>query len=506
MKGKIILYNQNEGTGKIITEEGVKYTFDVDGWADYDVLPQVGLEVIFSLEGQVPISIKVGQLQQELYDKTASHSHADTAYTSSRSLPQKAGQAAKSEELISDITANKPLSECLDEYFGDYYDIIKRNADDLSSQKKLDFFMMKRFLNTAYHNLKQIDRSISEGKFKEIENELKFLHKIYNSFVKITSLPQEVAYEMIYLENQENYKNAQGQAKHLKTKMDTSKRVEKGLKNDIERLEMQLKDGELSPEKIKELESEVKPIRREYTDALFNAGKSKEDLVTLTKTIDEFKKSHYEEFAKLFSEHVAYLKDKLIKILNVKAYWFDYMLWANAKESPYIRKFFTECKIEGSYCSKTFLNYYLKSLDKDKLTEDNQKLFGLLKYLEENFTKRVIVLTKDLDYAEYIKILVEKIDKDMSVQASTSPVDMINFAKRHVVDIVILEMDLRLMDAFEFMKNFNEQVSFMPDFCVIYDRTSSEMVEKAALAPAIKKMIKKQTKERDMLELLKRII
>jgi len=209
---------------------------------------------------------------------------------------------------------------------------------------------------------------------------------------------------------------------------------------------------------------------------------------------------------KLLETNVNFLKDRLLNILNARAYEFDYVLWSNAKESPYIRKFFTECKIEGSYCSKTFLNYYLKSLDKDKLSEENQKLVELLRYLEDNFTKRIVVLAKDLDFAEYLKILVEKIDKDISVVASTSPVDMINYAKKHIVDTVILELDLRLMDGFEFINNFTSQIKTLTDFCLVYDQSKLTDVEKYKENSFVKHFVKKQTKEAQMLEILRGVI
>lgn len=172
------------------------------------------------------------------------------------------------------------------------------------------------------------------------------------------------------------------------------------------------------------------------------------------------------------------------------------------------QKIFIDCKIEGSYSSKTFLSYYLKSLDKDKLSEDNQKLVELLRYLEDNFTKRVIILAKDLDFAEYLKVLVEKIDKDISAVASTSPVDMINYAKKHIVDTVILELDLRLMDGFEFINNFTSQIKTVTDFCIVYDQSKliDIDIEKYKENPFVKHFIKKQTKEAQLLEILRSVI
>jgi len=507
LRGKVIFYNPNEGVGKIITQEGQKYPFSVDGWMDYAVMPSAGIEVVFSLENESAVSIKVGQLDTSKEAQKIDAKDGQRAQKSdSRFIGEDEEKDKKLRDHIVSISADAGIRESMNEYFRDYIEIVERNQEALHSEKKLNFFMLKRFLNTAYHNLKQIDRSISEGKFKEIEAELKFLYKIYGSFVRITSLPSEVAFEMIFLENQSGYKEAQIKIKSLKSELEHARRIERSLKSELEHKEALLKEGNMEPQKASLLESQIKPIRRDYTDAIFEAGRAKEDIVAITKVMDAFKAQYCDEFAKVFKESVIFLKDRLITILNAKAYEFDYILWSNAKESPYIRKFFTECKIEGSYCSKTFLSYYLKSLDKDKLSEENQKLVELLKYLEDNFTKHIIVLAKDLDYAEYIKILVEKIDKDINVIASTSPIDMINFAKKQIVDLVILELDLRLMDGFEFINSFTSQIKTMTEFCIIYDQSMGKIIEKSSKNPTIKQFVKKQTKEVQMMEILRRIV
>lgn len=507
MRGKVIFYDSSNGAGKIIATDGQKIPFNIDGWLDYDVMPETGLEVVFSLEGSSAVAIKVGQLGGSAkQNEGTSRPRIQGGKKEALSTFGETKGARKTKALIAEIGLNKDIDESLDEYFGEFYGVIARNQEAVDSPRKLDFFRIKRFLNTAYHNLKQLDRSISEGKFKEIDAELRSLHRLYRSFTRITSLPMEVAYEIVFLEQQEDYKEAQAQIKSLKNDMQYAKRLEKSLKSVLDHKEMLLKEPSLSEEKAALLESQIKPIRRDYTDAMYEAARSKEDIVEISKAMEQFKREYIDRFATLFKQNVAYAKEHLLAILDAKAYEFDYMLWSNAKESPYIRKFFTECKIEGSYCSKTFLSYYMRSLDKNKLTEENQGYADLLAYLEKNFTKRVIVVAKDYDFAEYIKALVEKIDKDITVIASTSPVDMINYAKKNSVDLVILELELRLMDGFSFIGSYASQVKTATEFCVIYDQSMAKTVEKIGENSIVKKFIKKQSKEVQMLESIKRVL
>lgn len=268
---------------------------------DYAVMPSVGIEVIFSLENGNAISIKVGQLQNDTSSQAMVESKTDSTSRKDGTRGDFGEQGdKKSLEVLDKIEIDKGVSESLEEYFADFFEIVKKNEEAVHSPKKLDFFMMKRFLNTAYHNLKQIDRSISEGKFKEIEEELKFLYKIYGSFVRITSLPPEVAYEMIFLEQQSGYKEAQIRIKSLKGKLEHARRIERSLKNELEHKESLLREGGLNHEKVELLESQLKPIRREYADAVFETGRAREHIMIISKAIDRFKREYYEEFMRLF--------------------------------------------------------------------------------------------------------------------------------------------------------------------------------------------------------------
>ena len=80
-------------------------------------------------------------------------------------------------------------------------------------------------------------------------------------------------------------------------------------------------------------------------------------------------------------------KDMIAKILNYKAYDFDAYLWKCAVKSKPISDYFKSSRIKGTYSTETFLRYYLKTLDTDKVRSEQEGLFKLLEYFEKRNSK-----------------------------------------------------------------------------------------------------------------------
>ena len=53
MHAKIATYNSNTGSGLLITTENEKIDFSIDNWADFDILPEVGLLVSINNDGNI---------------------------------------------------------------------------------------------------------------------------------------------------------------------------------------------------------------------------------------------------------------------------------------------------------------------------------------------------------------------------------------------------------------------------------------------------------------------
>lgn len=495
-KGKILFFNQKNGAGKLIAKDGKKYDFSADVWSDFENMPSSGLMVDFENRGTKVLLLKASQ-------KSVASSK-EIQKSQSRDKKEESKEK-KSSDGSSNIKLENSVVDCVNYYFEEYLEVLQKNQKLLGDEKSLDYFKMRRFLLTAYNNLKQLDRTIQNDKFKEIESEIKFLEKIYLSLKKLLAMPKEVAFDTIFLQNQSDYRRFKEIGADLKKRLDRASALEKILNAQIKQKESTLFDLNSGDENYNELANRLKPIKKRYADTIYEISVIKKRLSLLFSSITGFKNRYYEPFCDLFEQNLKYYKTKIVKIMNVKAYEFDYTLWSNAKESPLIRKFFADCDIDGTYSSKTFLKYFLKSLDKEKLTQENRDLQELLNYLESSYTKRIIVLTKDSDSGALIKVAIENLDKDISVTSSTSPVDVVAMAKTKYYDLVIFDFNLKLMNGFEFVKMHQKNITKSGDFCVIYGEDEAKfMIGIENLG--IKYSLKRPVNEKELREKLKLVL
>jgi CheY-like chemotaxis protein len=455
MEGKITFFNQQEGKGKVLTRQKKVYHFDMDAWVDFDNLPNTGILVEFFVnkEGEV-----------EKISAVEGHENSD-------------GSAGGLEAL-------KTTTECIDEYFSDIKNLIGKYSNTLNVEKELDFFKMKRFLLTAFNDLFELDNGLADNKLEARRNELLSLQTKYSEFRRAARFPLGYAFEKIFLEHQPNYMKILKKKESILQKMSAYALKEKPLQFEIERKEKELetleKEGKKGSETYQKKDEVLKSLRRQYVDILHYVSNQKETLVLLSRQIDNFQKLHFKSFVKDFEPLMRFLDAKLIKILNVKAYYFDSMMWSRAKNSMIIRQFFIDSGIEGTYSSKTFLKYFLRTLDKEKLNESNKELVNLLKYLESLGSDSVLVIRSNKEAATRTKYLIENIDKEIKVKSTIDASETFKYALKDRPDIIILDYNLRTTNAIEYIKKFREitpEGSSPPNFCIIVDENSIEHID-----------------------------
>lgn len=96
-----------------------------------------------------------------------------------------------------------------------------------------------------------------------------------------------------------------------------------------------------------------------------------------------YTEKYFDSFATELSKLSKEYKKVLVKILNTKASELDYEIWKHASKSKLIREYFSEAGIEGDYTTVTYLGYYLKTLDKKQLGDEQAELFKFYNYLKE---------------------------------------------------------------------------------------------------------------------------
>ena len=291
-----------------------------------------------------------------------------------------------------EIHQTKSIKDCIYDYFGGTDNLIKRYEKDINSKKDLDFLRIKRFLLTAYNDLFELDSTISNTALTNLKSELGALDREYESFIKKASYPPQYSYEKIFLAHQIEFTKMEELIESTQSIIKSSTIQQATLGNSLKSMEEQFaKRTDTKSASYAQASNNLKKLRKRYVDLLHYLSIQKDKLAKATKARDDFSEKFFEDFLRDYLPLTNALKVDFIKLLNAKAYDLDALLWQRAKRSMSVRRFFIKAGITGTYSSKTFLKYFLHSLDRNKIRNETKKLFDLLKYLEA-FSKKNILL------------------------------------------------------------------------------------------------------------------
>jgi hypothetical protein len=256
----------------------------------------------------------------------------------------------------------------LEEFLDNYFNLINKVNDFhwnyISTNKfkfpKTNYFELKRFIDTAANFLSDIDENILDGLAGKLYQDINSLYNFYNDFYKKSKYTEYVFYRE-YLENIEKYKTLSEKVKNLKKSMEEYNLT-------IQTTEEQLK-------KISEKDPNYKKIKKTYVDSIYELSKIKDEYQEAKKEMTEIEKREEMHFFPEFNKQREINLKKLEKIINVKLYYFEKILWFNASKSPLIIKFFNNAHIEGNFSTKTFIKYFLKNIDISKSSNSEWYLY-----------------------------------------------------------------------------------------------------------------------------------
>jgi len=431
MKGKIVSYDPQTGRGKIIIKnEGVKL-FEIDNWIDYNHTPQVGMEVTFDIENNKLINISSLHSADFLFEQL------------NRKIDIPISNDLK-------IKVNVSLEECLNTFFENFKNIALKYKNVLTKTKTLPYKKLKRFILTAYNNLIEIDPKINDKSLLDVKNALNEIEYYYDKLLRQIKSPIYVNLEKLVLNRQENYLILKKRFESNKELSVENTKKANLLEPKIKELEQKLKT--LNPKSLeyKEKMELLKSYKRKYVDLIDATQKLKEENAKIADSIKEFETYYKDLFEKFFKSESSILIKILKKELDVLAYEFDTLLWDNAKKSKLIQQFFKEAKIEGSYSTKTFMKYYLKNLEMNKMNEKDVELVEIFNELKL-FNKNIIIYDRNRSEAREISTIIENIEHDSDVKIFDNIKEMILYIKDNnsLIDVVLVNVDkgvLKLVD------------------------------------------------------------
>jgi len=260
------------------------------------------------------------------------------------------------------------LQQFLDEYFALIKKVNNFHWNFLIENKfvfpKNNYIELKRFIDTATNFLRDIDDKILKGLAGKLYQDIDSLYQFYIKFTKETQYIEVVFYKN-YLDSLDEYREVKEKVEKLKDKIEEYTEL-------ISKSEEELKY-------ITEKDPSYKKIKKTYVDSIYELSKCKDEFYENKGKMEEIKKREevkfFPEFKKL---REIYLK-KLEKIINVKLFYFEKLLWFKAQNSELIVKFFTTSHIEGDFSTKTFVEYFLKHIDESK--SNNSEWLSYLKHM-----------------------------------------------------------------------------------------------------------------------------
>ena len=457
--GKILFFNDSNGLGTIISTEKEKISFSTDDWSDFDVMPSMGLEICFDYQNFKASSIMSVITKNKADDTANEYITEHENITALEDVENDFGEKKKAVKT----TLNIPKS------ISKYFDIINDNISQRASYKKvpgrLDYLVVRRFLWTTFNNLNEIDLEIFTPDIKALSKDLKSMTSIYDDFINKTKFPV-LAYAEVFLACQTEYLNVKDDTQKMIDRLNQLRASEEQLGKVLAQKKEELKKKMKSPE-FPELKREYKVLNGTYVDMIHMMGELDERYKHDIELVNNFEKKFKSEFYKLFDDEAKKYKDNIVEILSAQAFLLDSKLWNQAKSSKAIKNHFNKAGVRGDLNTKTYLKYYLDTLDGNKTGSETQKLFELFDYLAEIHKEYIMVLVNSAQDAMEYESDIKKIDRTYNVKAFIDEKLALQWAIKNNIKVLVIEDKLTKIQLPTFFKHYKKLVSTSPKIILL---------------------------------------
>lgn len=335
--------------------------------------------------------------------------------------------------------------------------------------RKMNYSIMKQFLNTAFNNFKQLDNKFIDEKLAMLKSKMEQLVRLSHDMDRRLSYAIEVNYENIFLKKQIPYIELYDEWEVKKEELEKARNDLALITRQMEEVREQLKGVPKNSERAIELQSQLKRLNGKNVDKVHEIKELTAKIEELVARMEDFKKQYFDEFKEVFTSRSEEIKKDIKNAMDILAYRLDRQIWRRAKQSRAIRDFFEEGQIKGLISSKTYLEYYVSHLDEKVASEYSAKL---IKYLNEyNKTNKISVALIGLDSESLAirKTLTESIDSSVSCTIYFDPKIFLKDYQRTYHDVVVCDFYLREMSAlelYEMLKEGFQEKGAHTEFCV----------------------------------------
>ncbi len=336
------------------------------------------------------------------------------------------------------INVSVPAAEAVMNYFSYTSGPLKQYERYLKRHRELDYKKMRRFLNTTYKTLTEIDPEFMAFNLVNLYADLNEMAQAYDTFNAKSKLGYH-SYELVFLRQQEEYVALENRM------IENSETIDfiKGRK-----------DRRSRRPTINSVQNE----RRNPGRALGRLSDLIEENIAIGEALRDFRQQHERTFKAIYTKVVQMIGQQLYSVVNAMAYEFDILLWHKAKSSEIIRHYFKDSYAGDVVSSKAYLTNYLKNLDKTKLTPENRELQNLLEYLNETTPVNILIYMPEAEDSDVFESALKADDNGFEIFTFTDAKHALANALKLRVSILILDLNVGIDILENFIQTFQKNM------------------------------------------------
>lgn len=355
------------------------------------------------------------------------------------------------------LTLTMNVETAISSYFSYAENALKTYETYRARKRELDYLKMQRFLQTAYKTLMEIDPEFMAYKLIRLHEHLEAMARIYEDFDQKGRVGIH-SYEIIFLRRQEGYadyeKRLQSNADEITYLRGQTERFKDSVMEQKERLE---KSSKLTGDYDRQ-EQELKRLKRRENSAIVRLGTLVEENLVLSEVLRKFKGIYEDAFVTAFARYIHKVRPALLSVLNSMAYEFDVEMWHKAKESSIIRNHFKNAYAGEVVSSRSYLTYYLKNLDQNKLSKEHQELKKLLAYLNQTHDVKILIYMLEIEDANSFETAIEADNGGFQIAVFIDPKKALAYAIKESVQLIFLDQNIQQNILENFLKTYRENL------------------------------------------------
>lgn len=351
-------------------------------------------------------------------------------------------------------------------YFSHSRGALQRFEEYAKCHREIDFLKMRRFFHTTYKTLNEIDSDFMAQKLTLLHDNVEMMAKVYDDFSSKSRMRLH-SYEVIFLQQQENYVLYEGMlirnVDELTTLRDQAERYKAIVNEQKDKLKHM---SRFSGEYDKKSE-DLKRLKRQENATIVRLGFKVEENAVMAETLKVFRETYEEQFLLMFDKYTKDLRPELLSILNAMAFELDMEMWLKASDSNKIRNHFKNSYADEVVSSKTYLRYYLKGLDQNKLNDEQKELQHLLEYLNQMTPTHCVLYMPSASDLHRFQSVLEADKSGFVIHAYTDAKIALSQAFKTRINILVLDLDI--------------EENVLENFLSLYRKNSKPLIDKARI-------------------------